>query len=267
MGKIIGIYNQKGGTGKTSTCINISAFLEESGFDVLAIDIDAGQGNFTSAMLSEEVFSDSNKTMYLSNILSDVSIETKNAIYPVSFQMKAKSKPKHVHIDMIPASKEEEKFYSSPFILRDKLNEVKNNYDFIIIDFPPERPYADVEKNEYNLVTLALCCANEILIPCTTDEDSLSGFFSLSDHIKLVRQKFNANLYRTSFFINSYTGYKAERDFLAYCETLKPAYSGICIPYSGILKTSRMLGRPLAWFNSSSNIALSYKSFTKYVSQ
>ena len=54
MGKIIGIYNQKGGSGKTSASINLSSFLEEQGADVLTIDLDSGQCNFTEAFLPEE---------------------------------------------------------------------------------------------------------------------------------------------------------------------------------------------------------------------
>lgn len=267
MGKIIGVYNQKGGTGKTSASINISAFLEESGADVLDIDIDADQGNFTDAMLSSSDFQECDNKHYLTDILLDKSLTTKDAIYPVSIKMKSKLKPKHVHIDMIPSVVEVSKFYSSPYLLKERLEEVKNDYDYIILDFPPERPYADINKNEFNLVTLALCCANEIIIPCTTDADSLSGFFTLSEHIAMVRDNFNPGLYKTSFFVNGYTGFKSEKDFLAYCETLRPAYSGICIPYSGILKTSRMIERPLAWFNSASNIAKAYKELAEYITQ
>lgn len=266
MAKIIGIYNQKGGTGKTSAAINIAAFLEKEGANVLAVDTDI-QGNFTDAMLAESgSFDRTDNTMnYLVNLLIDSDLQVQDVSQPVSFKLKAKNKPKRVNIDLIPASIDENvKLYNSPFLLKSKLDEVKDKYDYIIIDFPPERPYADFKNESFNIVTLALCCANEILTPCTTDADSLSGFATLTEHIAIIKKEMNPNLYKTSFFINGFNGYKAEKDFLDFCNSIE-SYSGICIPYSGIFKSSRMIDRPMAWFNNGSNVALAYKNLTEYI--
>ena len=261
MAKVIGIYNQKGGTGKTSSAINIAAFLEESGYDVLAIDIDV-QGNYTDAMLHVE-----NKTQLKTvvDLITNEEVEVKDTSYPVYLVMKSKSQPKRIHIDMIPAPQTEtQKLFCDPLALQKTLDKVSKEYDYIIIDFPPERPYADTQKAEYNLVTLALCCANEIITPCTTDIDSINGFVTLTTHINLIKQMYNPYLYKTSFYINGFSGYKIEEEFLDSCKTL-PSYSGICIPNSGLLKTSRAIERPLAWFNSKSQIAQSYKALTEYI--
>lgn len=270
MGKIIAIYNQKGGSGKTSGVINLSAFLEESGYDVLILDLDAGQCNLSEHFLEEESgrYSNGEQLNQLSDILCDPNSSTSDAIYPVSISLNSKSKPKHVHIDMIPSFRgEKEKFFPSPYLLRERLSEVQDNYDYVIMDFPPESPFAYAGKSgEYNLVSLGLCAANEILVPCSTDKDSLSGFFSLSEHINMVRNTFNQGLYKTSFYVNNYNkNFLADREFLAYCDTLRPAFSGISIPVSGILKTSRMMQRPLAWYNSNSSVAIAYKSLMNYI--
>ena len=272
MGKIIGIYNQKGGSGKTSASINLSSFLEEQGADVLTIDLDSGQCNFTEAFLPEESeqYADGDENLkQLSDLLLNNKLATTDSIYPVRILLTAKSTPKHVPIDMIPSFRgEKKKFFSSPYLLKERLAELKNDYDYIILDFPPESPYADIDSKEYNLVSLGLCAVNEILVPCSTDKESLSGFLSLSEHINIVHAEVNPGLYRTSFFINIYSkNFLADREFLEYCETLKPAYSGIYIPLSGILKTSRMMQRPLAWYNSNSSVALAYKALTEYIMQ
>ena len=147
MAKVIGIYNQKGGTGKTSSAINIAAFLEESGYDVLAIDIDV-QGNYTDAMLHVE-----NKTQLKTvvDLITNEEVEVKDTSYPVYLVMKSKSQPKRIHIDMIPAPQTEtQKLFCDPLALQKTLDKVSKEYDYIIIDFPPERPYADTQKAEYN---------------------------------------------------------------------------------------------------------------------
>lgn len=271
MGKVIGIYNQKGGSGKTSTSINLSSFLEEMGADILTIDLDSGQCNFTEAFLPEESedFINQSKMKQLADLLIFEELQAKDAVYPVCILLNSKSKPKHVHIDMIPSFRgEKKKFFSSPYLLKERISELQSEYDYIIMDFPPESPYADIDSGEYNLVSLGLCAANEILVPCSTDTDSLSGFFSLSEHINMVHAEFNPGLYKTSFFINSYNkNFLADREFLEYYETLKPAYSGICIPVSGILKTSRMMKRPLAWYNNNSSVAIAYKELAEYISK
>lgn len=261
MGKIIGIYNQKGGTGKTSSAINLAAFLEERGSDVLAVDIDI-QGNFSDAMLLDNY--DRNELSSIINVING-DVDIKDACYPVMFRMKSKSQPKRVHIDMIPAPMEEtNKLYSDPLLLKKALSKIISEYDYVIIDFPPERPYADTDKMEFNIVTLALCCANEIITPCTTDIDSISGFSTLTTHANILRQLYNPNLYKMSFYINDFSGYSTENEFLECCKTM-PSYSGICIPSSGLIKTSRNIERPMAWFNRNSMLAKSYEALAKYV--
>lgn len=272
MGKIIGIYNQKGGSGKTSASINISSFLEENGADVLTIDLDSGQCNFTEAFLPDEseLYNEGQKDLkQLSDLLLNSNLSANDAVYPVSILLNSKSRPKHVHIDMIPSFRgEKKKFFATPYLLKERIAELQTEYDYIIMDFPPESPYADIDSKEFNLVSLGLCAANEILVPCSTDTDSLSGFFSLSEHINMIHAEFNPGLYKTSFFINSFNkNFLADREFLEYCETLKPAYSGICVPVSGILKTSRMMKRPLAWYNSNSTVAVAYKELAEYIAK
>jgi len=265
MGKVIAVCNQKGGTGKTTTSINLIASLEKRGANVLAVDGDT-QGNFTDAMLSEvHEFDRSNgQTKYLKDFINgDASFE--EVVQPVLIKTNSKRKPRRMNIDILPAAQEEgSKMFSNILLFKERLDEVKDKYDYIVIDFPPERPYADTEKGQFNMVAMALCCANEIITPCTADVDSVTGFTTLLQHANVIKEDYNHNLYRISFFLNNITDYKTDRDFLEYCESMA-AYSGIWIPQSGLLKTSRVIDRPMAWYNSSSNVAKAYETLADYV--
>ena len=260
----IGIANQKGGVGKTTAAINLSACLEEAGYSVLAIDLDL-QRNFTDAMLQNRV-SDIKKTIV---DVATGKAEIDEACYPVYIKFNSKAHPKRVHIDMIPAPEEEKvKFYSDPLALRKAFESISDKYDYVIMDFPPERPYAELSDNgegdKFSLSTLALNACDEIITPCTTDTDSLKGFSNLSKHVSIIKQMYNPTLEKMSFYISSYRGFSAEKDFLDYCKQL-PSYSGICIPYSGTVKISRMIDRPLAWYNTNSKVAESFKQLTEYI--
>ena len=128
MGRIIAIANQKGGVGKTTTAINLSASLASLGKKVLAIDMDA-QGNMSSGLGVDK--NEVEKTVY-DLIIGNIGIE--ECIYeevienldvlPSNIDLSA------AEIELIGVDNKE-------YILRDKVNKVKEKYDFIIIDCPP----------------------------------------------------------------------------------------------------------------------------------
>ena len=260
----IGIANEKGGVGKTTAAINVAACLEEAGYSVLAIDLDL-QRNFTDAMLQDRV---SEITKTIINVAAG-ECEVGEACYPIYIKFSSKVRPKRVHIDMIPAPENEDvKFLSDPLALRKAFESISDKYDYVIMDFPPERPYAEVGENgkesKFSLSSLALNACDEIITPCTTDTDSLKGFSILSKHVSIIKQLYNPTLEKMSFYISSYAGYSAEKEFLDYCETM-PSYSGICIPSSGIVKGSKMIDRPLAWYNTNSKVAQAFKQLAEYI--
>ena len=173
MGKVISIANQKGGVGKTTTTINLSACLAEAGKRVLVIDMDP-QGNTTSGLGIEK--DESENTIY-EVILRTVDI--KDAIIKDIFD-NLDIIPSNVNlagaeIDLIDVDNRE-------YILKDSLAEVKDKYDFIILDCPPSLSMLTVN---------AMTAADTVLVPIQCEYYALEGLTQLIHKINLVKKKLN----------------------------------------------------------------------------
>lgn len=177
MGKIIAISNQKGGVGKTTTSINLAAGLGYLGKKVLLVDFDP-QGNATQGVGAN---SKGNKLSVYNLIMED---------YHVKDIVKKQDFPP---IDVIPsnialagADLQMVKFeVGKELLLKKKLEEVRADYDFIIIDCPPSLGL---------LNTNALTAADSVLIPIQCEYYALEGVTQLLLTIRLVQQLFNKNL-------------------------------------------------------------------------
>lgn len=177
MGKIIAVSNQKGGVGKTTTSINLSSGLAYQGKKVLLVDFDS-QGNATQGLLALE--RRGQPTVY-SVLLED---------YPIEKAIVHKQSP---NIDILPSSialagadLEMDKMESGKEeILKNKLNSIKDQYDFIIIDCPPSLGL---------LNTNALTAADSVLIPVQCEYYALEGVTQLLLTIRLVQQLYNPHL-------------------------------------------------------------------------
>ena len=173
MGRIISIANQKGGVGKTTTCINLSACLAEMGKKVLTIDLDP-QGNTTSGL---GIVKDKLENTLYSLLLGQIYLEQAIVKTPVENLSLVPS-----NMDLAGAEIELIGFEQREYILKKILDNAKYLYDFILIDCPPS----------LNLLTLnALTASDSILVPIQCEFFALEGLTQLLHTVKLVQKGLN----------------------------------------------------------------------------
>ncbi|SFB22688.1 chromosome partitioning protein [Acetitomaculum ruminis DSM 5522] len=176
MGRIIAIANQKGGVGKTTTSINLSACLAEFGKKVLTIDVDP-QGNTTSG-LGVDKKSVENTVYQL--IIGNKNIDdcmTKTE-YDNLFVLASDENLAGAEIELLDIEKKE-------YVLKKEIDKVREDFDYIIIDCPPS----------LNLLTInALTTADTVLVPIQCEFYALEGLAQLMHTIGLVKKRLNSKL-------------------------------------------------------------------------
>lgn len=176
MGRVIAVANQKGGVGKTTTAVNLSACLAEKGKKILTIDIDP-QGNTTRGLGIDKKTLES--TIY-ELLLGEKTLE--ETILPDVFDNLSVIP---ADVDLAGAEVELIGISESNFILKGQLNMIKDNYDFIIIDCPPSLS---------TLTVNALSAANTVLVPIQCEFFALEGLSQLMYTINLVKKRLNPSL-------------------------------------------------------------------------
>lgn len=176
MGRTIAITNQKGGVGKTTTSINLSACLAEKKKKVLVIDIDP-QGNTTSGFGIEK--NDLDNTIY-ELILGECSIKDCiiNEVIPNISVLPSNVNLAAAEIELIGIEKKE-------YILRNEVDWVRDNYDYIIIDCPPSLSMLTVN---------AMTTADTVLVPIQCEYYALEGLSQLIHTVNLVKERLNPEL-------------------------------------------------------------------------
>ena len=174
MGKIIAIVNQKGGVGKTTTAVNLSAALHELGLRTLLCDFDP-QANASSGLGVDK--------RQIKRSIYDVilnGVPTRDAIVHTEFGdvLPASSDLAGAAVELIGADRRE-------FILKESLEQVKEDYDVIFIDCPPS----------LEMLTLnGLCAAESILVPVQCEYFALEGLSDLMGTLRMVKRKMSPRL-------------------------------------------------------------------------
>ena len=243
MAKTIAIVNQKGGVGKTTTTVNLTAALSEAGKRVLLCDFDP-QANATSGMGVDKTIS---KGIY------DVIIGEVPAADAVTHTRFGDVLPSNkalagAGIELIGMERRE-------FLLRDALAQLKGNYDFILIDCPPS----------LELLTLnALCAADVILVPVQGEYYALEGLSDLMNTVRIVRRSLNPSLELEGVLLTMFDG--RTNLALQVAEEVKHYFPGkvyaTVIPRNVRLSEAPSHGKPINAYDRSSRGAEAYRTLT-----
>ena len=188
MGKIISFSNQKGGVGKTTTCVNMAAYLARAGRKVLLVDLDP-QGNATTGL----GFSKGSLKKSVYNVIIDDE-EVKENILPTELEGLL-ILPSNIDLAGAEVSLVYKK--NRDKVLRAALEKVKADFDYILIDCPPS----------LGLLTInALAAADSAIIPIQSEYYALEGLSQLMNTISLVRQHLNKSLKVEGVVLTMYDG-------------------------------------------------------------
>lgn len=246
MAKIISIANQKGGVGKTTTAVNLSACIAARGKRVLLIDIDP-QGNASSGL---GIVADENKSIY--NVL----IEELDIKSTIKATMVKKLDVCPANIDLAGAEVELVSMISRETRLKDAIDEIKGAYDYIIMDCPPS----------LGLITLnAFTASDSVLVPIQCEYYALEGLGQLVNTIKLVQKHLNKELEIEGVVL---TMFDARTNLSSDVAKEVEKYFGnkvfqTVIPRNIRLSEAPSHGLPITLYDPESKGALTYKKLAK----
>ena len=247
MAKTIAIVNQKGGVGKTTTCVNLAAALKNLGASVLVCDFDP-QANSTSGFGVDKTASSPNIYDVLIN-----GADTAKAVVPT------------VYGDVLPSNKalagatiEMIGMDHREYRLRDALALVADCYDYIFIDCPPS----------LELLTLnALCAADTLMVPVQCEYYALEGLSDLLSTVRIVKRSLNPKLSLEGVVLTMYDG--RTNLSMQVAEEVKRHFPGqvyaTVIPRNVRLSEAPSHGKPVSAYDSLSRGAEAYEALAREV--
>jgi chromosome partitioning protein len=248
--RILAIANQKGGVGKTTTSVNLGASLAELGYRVLVVDLDP-QGNATTGLgvNAREL----NGSIY-DVIMNDAAIE--DCVEPTAlknlFVAPATIDLAGAEIELVPA-------FSRELKLRRALHEIRDDYDYMIIDCPPSLGLLTVN---------GLAAADDVIVPIQCEYYALEGLSQLIRNVSLVQKNLNPSLDVRGIVL---TMYDARTKLADQVEQEVRKHFGRTVYQTVVPRTVRLseapsFGQPIIVFDPTSRGAVAYRELAKEVS-
>ena len=247
MGKSIAIFNQKGGVGKTTTNINLSASIGKLGKKVLVLDMDP-QGNTTSGYgVNKNIIEN---TMY-EVIIDDLDI--RKAIIKTEFEnvdiVSSASELAGIEIELANEKNREYK-------LKNSLDKVKDNYDYIFIDCPPSLGMLTINS---------LVAVDSVLIPIQCEYYALEGVSQLMSTYRLVKKRLNPKIEIQGVVLSMFDG-RANLS-IQVVEEVKKYFKGsvytTLIPRNVRLAEAPSYGKPIIYYDSKCKGTEAYKELAR----
>lgn len=242
MGKVVAVFNQKGGVGKTTTNVNLSACIAESGKKVCVIDIDP-QGNTTSGLGV-----DKNSVEYtIYDVMID-EVDIRDSIVNTEYEkldLIASS------VQLAGAEIEITEMDNRELRLKEAINKIKEDYDYIFIDCPPS----------LGLLTInSLSAVDSVLIPIQCEYYALEGVSQLMNTIQLVKRNLNPNLEVQGVILSMFDG--RTNLSIQVVDEVKNYFRGkvytTIIPRNVRLAEAPSHGQPVIYYDKKSKGAIAY---------
>jgi chromosome partitioning protein len=248
--RIMAIANQKGGVGKTTTTVNLGACLADIGYRVLVVDLDP-QGNASTGLgINIRGLQSSMYDVMLSDVPIEDCVEASSVrnlfVAPASLDLAG------AEIELVPA-------FSRELRLKQALHEVREDYDYVLIDCPPS----------LGLLTInGMAAATEVLVPIQCEYYALEGLGQLLRNVGLVQKNLNPTLEVSTIVLVMYDARTKLSDQVA-TEVRDHFGEKVCrivIPRTVRLSEAPSFGQPIIAFDPTSRGAVAYRELAKEVS-
>jgi len=248
--RVIAVANQKGGVGKTTTAVNLGASLAELGYRTLVIDLDP-QGNASTGLgINPRSLDASMYDVLLHDVPLEDCIEGSSVrnlfVAPASLDLAG------AEIELVPA-------FSRELKLKSAISEVRDDYDYVLIDCPPSLGLLTVN---------AMAAATEVLVPIQCEYYALEGLGQLLRNVELVQKNLNPQLEVSAIVLVMYDARTKLADQVA-TEVRTHFGDIVCrnvIPRTVRLSEAPSFGQPINTFDPSSRGAIAYRELAKEVS-
>lgn len=248
MGQVISVVNQKGGVGKTTTAVNLGAYLSKLGQRVLLIDLDP-QSNATSGLgISKELDRGIYEVLSGPHSFRDIIVDTDHELYKLA---PATMSLAGANVELVNADRRE-------FRLYDNILEIKNDFDYIVIDCPPS----------LGLLTInGLVASDKVLIPVQAEYFALEGLGQLLSTINLIQENVKPDLDLLGVVLTMY-----DRRFKLANDVLKELYQHLpekifrsVIPRSVRLSEAPSHGKSILHYDPRSKGGRAYERLAKEI--